>query len=309
MASTPQSQCTSAQQRSADTTAADEEASYTTNAFDTTRSCVECGSTSFEWTAAGEWYCVDCGIVQAATELEFSEPGWRPREQRRTGPASSPARVSDGNVIGRGEGLSHRARKLDNRLPYDKAALRHGLKELRAVASKLEAPDFLTEQAAYQYRQAAAEGLLPGHSIEAMAAACLYAVARENGTPYPKKQFADASPVSFQDICSAYSRLCRAFSLEVKPAVPTDFIARFVSEAGFSQAVRRRALRAGRELIDDEKHVGQSPTGVAGALVYGAARATDTDTTQEDIAEIAHVSSVTLSRQWQTVQSYFEDVC
>lgn len=276
--------------------------------FDTSSTCIECGDQSFTRSDAGEWYCEVCGVVHTRTELEFSDPGWISRDERRTGPAKSIARVSVGTRIGDsgGAGESFWAQH-NKRLSHENQTLRHGLRELRALANGLETTESLTRRAAYLFRRVADEGLLVGHSLEAMAAACIHATAREHHVPFPLDQIADASPVAIDDIKSAVSKLLREFDLQVAPPLPTAFIARFASEAGLSSDVRQRGLQLSYALIEDGAHVGQSPTGVAAAALYGAAKECGVDVTQDDLASVAFVSVVTLSRQWQTVRTYLED--
>lgn len=173
---------------------------------------------------------------------------------------------------------------------------------MRAVAVALEATAKITERAAYLFRQAADEGILVGHSIEAVAAACVHAAAREDQMPFPLKQIADVSPVDTNDIRTAFSKLLREFELQVSPPSPTDFVPRFVSEAGLSTAARKKATEITEKLVETSAHVGQSPTGVAAATIYGAAKACGEPISQEELASVAFVSVVTLSRQWQTVK-------
>jgi transcription initiation factor TFIIB len=166
----------------------------------------------------------------------------------------------------------------------------------------LEASDPIAERSAYLFRRVAERGLLVGHSLEAMAAACVHATARETGMPFPLKQVAANSPVDQSDIRSAFGKLLREFDIQIAPPLPTDFIPRFASDADLSNEVRERANQIARVLIEDEVHVGQSPTGVAAAVLYGAAKEWGQPVTQEELATIAYVSVVTLSRQWQRVQ-------
>lgn len=276
--------------------------------FDTTRTCIECGARSFSRSDRGEWYCDACGVVHTTTELEFTEPGWTPRDQRRTGPAATVSRVSVGTSIGRLENGSTPSWAVYNeRLTYEQRTLSEGLRELRAVATALEATDDVTEQAAYLFRRVADEGLLVGHSMEAMAAACLHAAARENRAPFPLKHVEEASPVECARIKSAYSKLVREFELEVAPPSPGAFVSRFASDADLSTEVWRRATELIELLVADGKHVGQSPTGVAAATLYGAAKELGEEITQEELASVAYVSVVTLSRQWQTVKPYTDE--
>lgn len=276
--------------------------------FDTNSTCVECGRQSFTRSDVGEWYCDDCGAVHTRAELEFSEPGWTPREERRTGPATDVSRVSVGTKIGSNGGAGEGFwAQFNKRLSHENQSLRHGLRELRALTNALEATESLTEQSAHLFRRAADDGLLVGHSLEAMAAACVHLTARENHVPFPLDQVEENSPVEFQDIKSAVSKLLREYDLQVAPPLPTAFIARFASDAGMSTETRRRARRITEALVDDGAHVGQSPTGVAAAALYGAAKERGEDVTQETLASVAFVSVVTLSRQWQTVKAYLDD--
>ena len=294
-----------------ETTCADEpqvhdHESATPEGFDTTSACVECGAQSFARSPAGEWYCEACGVVHTRSELECSEPGWTALEDRRTGPAESLSRVSVGTVIGDGSGTAFWAR-YNKRLGHENQTLRHGLRELRALANALEAAESLAEQAAYQFRRAAEDGLLVGRSIEAVAAACVHVTAREHHVPFPLEQIADASPVGLNDIKSAVSTLLQEYDLQVAPPLPSAFIARFASEVGVPVPVRRRAESIAESVVEDEAHIGQSPTGIAAAVLYGAAIQCEFDITQSDLASVAFVSVVTISRQWQTVKQYVDD--
>lgn len=271
--------------------------------FDTATSCLECGTESFARSESGEWYCESCGVVHSNAEIEFTEPGWRPADQRRTGPASSVTRLSIGTVIGEKSCSSPSWTKYNNRLDHSQETLRHGLSEVRAVSVALETTAKVTERSAFLFRQAADKGILVGQSIEAVAAACVHAAAREELIPFPLKEIAEVSPVGSNEIRTAFSKLLRELGLKIAPPSPTDFVPRFVSEAGLSIEVRKKATEITEKLVEMGVHVGQSPTGVAAAAIYGAANARGESITQEEIASVAFVSIVTLSRQWQTIRS------
>jgi len=276
--------------------------------FDTGSTCVECGADTFTQSGAGEWFCAECGAVQTQTELERTEPGWTPQEERRSGPSGSIAEVSVGTRVGSVNGQTPLWARYNDRLDHETQTLRHGLRELRALTTALEATEALTEQSAYLFRRVAKDGHLVGHSLEAMAAACVHVTARESHVPFPLEQLAEASPVALEDIKSAVSKLVQEYDLRILPPLPTAFIGRFASEVGLSQEVRNHAERIAEVLVEDEAHVGQSPTGLAAAALYGAAKAHGAGITQEDLADVAYISVVTLSRQWQTVQKYVDRV-
>lgn len=111
------------------------------------------------------------------------------------------------------------------------------------------------------------------------------------------------SPVDEQDIKSAYRKLVRAFSLQIVPPLPTAFIPRIISGVGLSDDVRQRAFQMAKQVISEEIYVGQSPPGFAAAIVYGAAKESGEAVTQDELASVAYVSIVTISRQWQRVRA------
>jgi transcription initiation factor TFIIB len=76
---------------------------------------------------------------------------------------------------------------------------------------------------------------------------------------------------------------------------------------GVPHSVQREAAQILATATEAGIHIGQSPPGVAGAAVYGAAKQADPDITQDDVADVAGVSPVTLSRQWQNLKDALED--
>jgi transcription initiation factor TFIIB len=108
------------------------------------------------------------------------------------------------------------------------------------------------------------------------------------------------------DISTTYRKLLSEFELEINVPVPEEFVDRIGSDVSLPLSVRNQAREMLQTVTAAGEHIGQSPPGVAAAALYGAALEADIDITQEDIADAAGVSVVTLSRQWQTVQSIIE---
>jgi transcription initiation factor TFIIB len=168
----------------------------------------------------------------------------------------------------------------------------------------LEASNTITERASYLFRRASNEDLLKGQSTEAMAAACVHAAARDLGTPFQVAHISDRSPVQKSTINNTFYKIVRELELPIAPPKPAEFVPRIASAVNLSVCIRERALDIIAQVVDAEEHVGQSPSGVAAAALYGAAQAEDQSITQSELADAAYVSVVTLSRQFQTVEKY-----
>jgi transcription initiation factor TFIIB len=238
----------------------------------------------------------------------MTEPGWQPVSERRAGPPSSVSRESVGTVIGRGNDDPDAARlaKYNNRLDHRTRALKEGLNEVRSLCSALELPETTETHAAHLYRRAHSARILQGRSQESISAACVYTAARNYHQPVTLTDVADASPVEEATISGAYRVLLRELDIGLRPPEPTDFLAKIAATADLPYRVQRRARKLLEQVMADQRHVGQSPTGVAAAALYAAARALDVSVTQAALADAAGVGTVTVSRQWQSFTDYLD---
>jgi hypothetical protein len=161
--------------------------------------CPECGG--IVHTNSIETVCDDCGLVLEDRPIDHG-PEWcafddtERIERTRTGPALPPTRPDRGlsSEIGfdrtdaNGTTLSSRKRSQIGRLRREHRRRRwsskaeqnpaHGFSEVRRIVGALDLPRSLRDQGCRLYRTAAGEDLIRGRSIEAMAAASVYAACR-----------------------------------------------------------------------------------------------------------------------------------
>jgi len=258
--------------------------------------------------SSGEWYCETCGAVHTRGDVEQQDPGWVNEEDRRSGPSTGPAELQVGSSVGvpwHDEG--GRWAQYNERLSYRNKRLLDSLKEIRALTTTLELTESTRDEAAVLFRKAASDGLLQGRSLEGIAAASVYIAARRNEEPVTFQWIADVSPVEKSEITGSYRKLLSAFDLEMRVPVPVEFIDRIGSDVGLGISVRNRAREMLNAVRAADAHVGQSPPGMAAAALYGAATEAGKEITQQTIADVAGVSVVTLSRQWQTIKDVLDE--
>lgn len=283
--------------------------------------CPECGGRIRDDTAHGERACSDCGLVLDADELDRG-PEWRSLddradERRRVGAPRTERRHDRGlsTTIGwqdrdaYGNELSERKRTRLRRLrtwderftakTAQERNLKQALGELERMASALGVAEPCRETAAVLYRRAVDEDLLPGRSIEAVATACLYAAARQHGTPRTFATFESVSRVDIDRARRAYRSLSRELALEIAPPDPVQYVGRFASQLELSD----EAERVAREMLEAAKadgiHVGKNPAGLAASAIYAAARLTNERVTQKTIDERTGVSEFTIRARYQ----------
>jgi transcription initiation factor TFIIB len=284
--------------------------------------CPECGGELDADEAHGETACRDCGLVVEENEVDRG-PEWRAfdasekSEKSRVGAPTTNLMHDKGlssvidwqNKDAYGGQLSARKRQQMQRLrTWDerfraKSAkdrnLKQALGEIERMSSALDLPDTVAETAGVIYRRALEEDLLPGRSIEAVATASVYAAARQSDVPRSLDEFEPVSRVDRREFARAYRYVARELELAMEPTNPEEFLPRFCSELGATEDLKRRAedlLSAGKRAA---VHSGKSPSGLAAAAIYAASRLQNQEFTQEEVAEVADVSAVTIRSRYR----------
>ncbi|NHN61387.1 MULTISPECIES: transcription initiation factor IIB family protein [Halorussus] len=283
--------------------------------------CPECGGRVTSDEEHGETVCSDCGLVIDEDNVDRG-PEWRAfdaseKDQKsRVGAPTTKMMHDKGlstnigwqNKDAYGKSLGSRQRQKMQRLrkwnerfrtrDSKERNLKQALGEIDRMASALGLPEDVRETASVIYRRALDEDLLPGRSIEGVATASLYAAARQTGTPRSIDEVANVSRIDEMEFKRTYRYIVRELSLQIQPADPEDYVARFASELGISDESERRA----RELLRNAKrqgiHSGKSPVGLAAAAVYAGPLLTNEKVTQAEVSDVAQVSEVTIRNRY-----------
>jgi len=288
---------------------------------DTTSNCPECGGQVR--TNAVETTCEDCGLVLDDSPIDHG-PEWRvfgddENDPERTGAPITPTRHDRGisteigwKVDGNGNDLSSKKRTQLGRLRREHSRgrwrtkaernLAQGLSEVRRVACALGVSDSVRDQACRLFRSAQGEGLLPGRSIESMAAASVYAACRCNELPWTLGEISDVSRVTRSRVENAYSVLDQELGIPAVPPSPQRYVPRLASELGLSDEMRNLAEHLAKEAEDRGLANGRNPAGVAAGCVYEAAQKYNAEITQRKLGECADVSTMTVRNRWREIE-------
>jgi len=288
-----------------------------------TRGCPECDG--MVRTNSRETVCEDCGLILDEQRVDRG-PEWRPfdsEERERTGAPLTERRHDRGLSTeigwkrdGRGKTLSGRKRRQLSRLRREHSRamwqstaernLAHGLGEVRRVAGGMGIADSIVEQACALFRRAQKEDLLPGRSVEAMAAGAVYAICRTNGLPRTCGDVAALARVSQNRVENAYSVLNRELSLPSVPVPPGAYVPGLASTVGLSEGTRRQAAHVTERAQERGLTNGKHPAGVAAAALYLVAEARFEGVRQTDLAEAADISTATLRARWTELREHVE---
>jgi len=285
-------------------------------------SCPECESATVERSVDGELACGECGLVVAENGIDRGpewrayDPGARQRRSRVGAPVTR--RLHDEGLTtaidprdrdAAGRALPERRREQVARLRQwherirtsepSERTLQFGLGEIDRMASALGLPRSTREVASVLFRRALADDLLRGRSIEAVATATVYAACRSAGIARSLEELTAVSRIERTPVGRAYRYLARELGLEIEPVDPTEFVPRFRSALGLTEAVERAASEVIDATASQGLLSGKSPTGFAAGAIYIAGLLCDQHRTQKEVASAAGVTTATVRNHYK----------
>ena len=177
--------------------------------------------------------------------------------------------------------------------------LAQAMTELDRLSSQLDIPKGVKETSAVMYRRAIERRLIRGRSIEAMIAAAVYAACRLRKVPRTLDELVKYTRVNKKDLGRAYRLMIQRLGIQIPTSNAKDFISRFCADLELSGRVQKKAC----ELIDQATAkaitAGKDPTGLAAASIYITGILEGERRTQRRIAEVAHVTEVTIRNRYK----------
>jgi len=270
-------------------------------------SCPECGAIEIvRDNVKGEVICAACGLVLSDHRIDTG-PEWRAftsaeRDSRaRTGAPVSYAihdkglstmidwrdRDSKGGSFSASQRAQiFRLRKWQIRTRVHSSLdrnLAQAMTEIDRLSSQLGLTPSLKEHAARMYRKLIAGRLWRSRSIDATAAAAVYAACRHRGSPRSLEEISGHSREDKKKISAHYRMLVTKLKIRMPISSPEMYVPRFISELNLPQEVQRTTI----DILTRAKEVrglvtGRDPRGLAAAAIYVAAIMNDCRVTQRE---------------------------
>ncbi|MFH1501038.1 MAG: TFIIB-type zinc ribbon-containing protein [archaeon] len=281
------------------------------------KKCPECGGIHLTYDEQrGEVICNDCGLV---VEEKMVDTGQDPHGQfdksEKKGRGGAPmsmqkfdkglttnvGEISDIYKLETGQTRKFlRLKKWQERVSTSiERNLRLAMAELRRVASFLNLPSVVRDEASRVYNYVLQRGLVRGRSMESVIAACIYAACRSYNIPRTLDEIANASDVERKEIGRTYRFIVRKLNIKVTPSSPKDYISRFASILHLSPKTQNEALRILKKADISELTSGRGPAGIAAAALYVAALMNDEKKTQREVADVAGITEVTIRNRYK----------
>src|SRR3989339_1110446 len=279
--------------------------------------CPECGSIHLTYDShLGEIICNDCGLVveekMVDTGIDLSGKFDKSEKKGRGGAPINMQKFDKGLTTNVGEisdiyrldaGSTRkflRLKKWQERVSTSiERNLRLAMTELRRVASFLNLPSVVRDEASRVYNYVLQRGLVRGRSMESVIAACIYAACRSYNIPRTLDEIASASDVERKEIGRTYRFIVRKLKIKVTPSSPKDYISRFSSILHLSPKAQNEALKILKRADISELTSGRGPAGIAAAALYVAALLNDEKKTQREVADVAGITEVTIRNRYK----------
>ncbi|MFX1483879.1 MAG: transcription initiation factor IIB [Promethearchaeota archaeon] len=285
--------------------------------------CVNCGGTSFtkDYTR-GEKACTSCGLVLSERTADRG-PEWRAftAEERnaraRTGAPMTLTIADRGlstmidwrNRDASGRALTsttraaiYRMRKWHIRSRLHSSQHRNlsvAMSEMERLSSQLGIPRDVRETAALMYRKALAKRLVRGRSIESVVAASIYLACRIHRIPRRLDEIVAETNTDRKQVGHAVRLVISRVNIDVPLASANDLIPRLSSDL----LLEGRTVKKATEIIKSAEErfvtIGKDPGGIAGAALYIAGILEEDRRTQREIAEVSHVTEVTIRNRYK----------
>ncbi len=280
------------------------------------KKCPECNSSKMIFDEQrGETMCGQCGLVIEKEMVDLGQE-WRqfdegPKKGRGGAPLSMQkfdkglttniGEISDIYRLGEKRIKKYsRLKKWQERVSTSiERNLRLAMTELRKVASYLNLPNVVKEEASRMYNVVLQRGLVRGRSMESVISACIYAACRTYNIPRTLDEIAATSEVERKEIGRTYRFITRKLNLTVSASNPKDYISRFASVLHLSPKTQNDALKILKKAEISELTSGRGPAGIAAAALYVAALLNLEKRTQREVADVAGITEVTIRNRYK----------
>jgi transcription initiation factor TFIIB len=285
--------------------------------------CPECTSKNLVHDYdSGETICGDCGLVLYEQMMDKG-PEWRAFTQEEKASRSRVGMPTSYSI--HDKGLSTAISQVDRdafgrKLPQSTRLqmwrlrkwqirsrvhssvdrnLAQAMAELERLSSKVFISAPIREKAAVAYRKALDKGLVRGRSINAIAAAALYAACRKSGSPRSLREIAEASLVDKKDVARCYRLLLQELDFHMPISDPMTYVSKIAEKTGISGKTQGVAIAILRMARQKRISAGKDPMGLAAAALYIACLKNTEKETQKDISEAAGVTEVTVRNRYK----------
>jgi transcription initiation factor TFIIB len=170
------------------------------------------------------------------------------------------------------------------------------LSYLQRLKYELGLPDSVIEKTAYLYRKMQETDFVTNIAVKVVLTVASYIACRELDIPRTLKEIAEISNIDEKRISKFYRDLILELDLKVPQADPIRMIIKIANICKTSEKTKRYALSLMNEIIKKNLFSSKDPMGLAGTIIYLAAKNNGENIIQYKIANASGVTVNTLRK-------------
>jgi transcription initiation factor TFIIB len=179
------------------------------------------------------------------------------------------------------------------------------------LCSRMGFPDSIKDKAKTLYKQfdESKTKIVRGGKNDALYCAILYLALKEEDVPRTFKELATSSAVSEAEIRKFYKIVTRVLPSNFKkpqPVNPADLVNRYCSRINLPPAVVHLAAEIARKAFS--KLEGKSPSSIASASIYMAAKQSEREALAKDIAKAASIAPSTIQAIYREMLQWADEL-
>jgi transcription initiation factor TFIIB len=171
--------------------------------------------------------------------------------------------------------------------------------ELKRIATNLNLPEHVKEEAMRLYREAFKMKLLRGRSINGMIAACIYYACRKKGVPRTFQEVLDQSTEKPRDVRRCYRAIIKELNLRVPNTDPVSLVPKYIASLNLSLDMIDLVMKIIKVYKLKLPTSGKDPKGIVAGALYLACKLNNKELTQKQIADAIGVTEVTLRSRYK----------
>ena len=272
--------------------------------------CPECGGNIISIPESGDSLCSQCGLIISERNPDYAHSGRRAftagekKKRERTGAPISSLTPDMGltTVMDRKKIKNpdlKRAAKWNTRMNWETRNLLIATTELKRIATNLNMPDHVKQEAIRLYKIAFKKKLLRGRSINGMVAAALYYACKLKRVPRTFQEILDETKETPRNVRRCYRSLVRDLKLKLPVTNPASLIPKYIADLGLDNEIERLSMDLVKEYRKRVPTSGKDPKGICAGAIYLANRLKNKQMTQKEIAEEIGVTEVTLRSRYK----------
>ncbi|MHA1339002.1 MAG: transcription initiation factor IIB [Promethearchaeota archaeon] len=272
----------------------------------------------------GFFVCQNCGMVHEEQVFDHTPRRAFTQEEiqkrKSTEPVHSkigPRTVIRGSTDARGSPLSPKHQQKYRRLAKIHRSLTTSfernlwiaLPNLQRLQERLNLSDPVAEDALKIYTHAVKKKLTMGRSIDTLLAASIFAALKIHNIPITIEEITKESLLPKKNVLKSYrliwQKVLPDLKLKITQFSAIDYVHRFIQDLNLPIEVGNLAIEYIKKAIKRKLPIaGKDPKGLAAAAIYLVCRKLNLGKTQSDVANVAHVTEVTLRMRAKDLKRY-----